>query len=116
MLGLDKFGRALRLQWLWQEWKEAEKPLVGSEPPCKVEDRLLFNASTTVTIRNGSRTKYWHHNRLHGMALRYLAPHLFVLVRRKNQIVEQELSSNAWCRQLQGKIRTTIEVEEFLSL
>jgi hypothetical protein len=30
--------------------------------------------------------------------------------------VQQELNSNTWCRQLQGKITTAVEVEEFVSL
>jgi hypothetical protein len=68
LVDLEKFGRALRLRWLCQEWKELDKPWVGSELPCKPEDHLLLNASTSITIGNGSRAKFWHHNWLDGMA------------------------------------------------
>jgi hypothetical protein len=39
---LDKFGRALRLRWLWLDWVDSSKPWAGSEIPCSKEDRLLF--------------------------------------------------------------------------
>jgi hypothetical protein len=28
---LDKFGRALHLRWLWQEWVDDTKPWVGMD-------------------------------------------------------------------------------------
>lgn len=59
---LDKFGRALRLRWLWQEWTDPSKLWVGSKVPCKPVDRLLFNASTIVTVGDGMKTQFWHHN------------------------------------------------------
>lgn len=30
---LEKFGRALRLRWLWHQWKSPDKPWNGSELP-----------------------------------------------------------------------------------
>jgi hypothetical protein len=84
---LERFGRALHLRWLWQEWTDDCKPWVGTEVPCKDIDRLLFNASTTITIRNGHKACFWHHAWLDGEAPRYLAPNLFKLVRRKNRTV-----------------------------
>lgn len=36
---LEKFGRALRLRWLWQDWVEESKPWVGAELPCNETDR-----------------------------------------------------------------------------
>lgn len=59
---LDKFGRALRLRWLWQEWTDPSKLWVGPKVPCKPVDRLLFNASTIVTVGDGMKTQFWHHN------------------------------------------------------
>ena len=80
---LDRFGRALRLRWLWQEWVDDAKPWVGTIVPCNDIDRLLFNSSTTVTIGDGHKAWFWHHALLEREAPRYLAPNLFKLVRRK---------------------------------
>jgi hypothetical protein len=52
---LERFGRALRLRWLWQEWGDDPKPWVGTDVPCKDTNHLLFNASTMVTIGNGNK-------------------------------------------------------------
>lgn len=113
---LDKFGRALRLRWLWQEWVEDSKPWLGFELPCNDVDRLLFNASIIITVGDGAKTRFWHHNWLDGVAPRYLAPNLFRLVSRKNRTVQQELINNNWVRSLRGRITSTVHIEEFVSL
>jgi len=97
---LENFGRALRLRWLWQEWVHDSKPWVGTTLSCNDLDRLLFNTSTTITIGNGNKARFWHHNWLDGEAPRYLAPHLFQLVSRKNRTVCQELQNGNWIRSL----------------
>ena len=74
---LDRFGRALRLRWLLQEWVEESKPWLGSELPCSDVDCLLFNSSITITLGDGAKAHFWHHNWLKGGAPRYLAPNLF---------------------------------------
>jgi hypothetical protein len=63
---LEGFGRALHLRWIWHEWGDDPKPWVETEVPCKDMVRLLFNASTMVTIGNGNKTCFWHHNWLDG--------------------------------------------------
>jgi hypothetical protein len=70
VLDLDKFGRALRLRWLWREWSTDNKPWSGLEVSCPKMDCLLFNASTTVTIGNGKKARFWHHAWLDGEAPR----------------------------------------------
>jgi hypothetical protein len=116
VLDLEKFGRALRLRWLWQEWTDSSKPWEGLQVPCNKLDRLLFQASTTVVIGNGIKAKFWHHGWLDGEAPRNLAPHLFKLIRRKNKSVAQELTNSAWIQSLRGKITTTTQLEEFVYL
>ena len=113
---LDRFGRALRLRWLWQEWGDDPKPWVGTEVPCNDTDRLLFNSSTTITIGNGNKARFWHHNWLEGEAPRYLAPQLFKLVRRKNRMVRQELHNGNWITVLRAHITTTTQLQEFVGL
>jgi hypothetical protein len=85
---LDKFGCALRLRWLWQDWTEDSKPWIGMDLPCNDVDRLLFNASTTVTIGDGAKAPFWHNNWLEGEAPKYLAPNLPQLATRKNRTVQ----------------------------
>jgi hypothetical protein len=55
---LDRFGRALWLCWLWQEWVEESKPWIGSELPCSDIDRLLFNSSIKITLGDGAKTRF----------------------------------------------------------
>lgn len=116
MPDLDRFGRALRLRWLWQDWVDDSKPWQGSELPYSDMDHLLFNASIQITLGDGAKSCFWHHNWLDGEAPRYLAPNLFCLVSRKNRSVQQELRNNNWMRSLRGKITTAVHVEEFVSL
>jgi hypothetical protein len=54
VLNLEKFTRALRLRWLWHEWKDPNKPWVGLEIPCDEVDKSLFAASTKITIGDGN--------------------------------------------------------------
>jgi len=108
---LEKFGRALRLRWLWQEWVHKSKPWVGSDLPCNKADRLLFHASIIVMVGEGQKTRFWHNSGLEGEAPRNLASHLFQLVRRKNRTVQQELHNGAWIRSLRDKITTATHIE-----
>ena len=89
---------------------------MGTEVPCNDTDRLLFNSSTTITIGNGNKARFWHHNWLEGEAPRYLAPQLFKLVRRKNRMVRQELHNGNWITVLRARITTTTQLQEFVGL
>jgi hypothetical protein len=60
VLDLDLFSRALCLRWLWYEWKDPERPWVGTEPPVTEVDRQLFRLSTIVAVGNGLTTKFWN--------------------------------------------------------
>lgn len=55
---LERFGRSIRLRWLWQEWTAVDKPWQGSVLPCDETDKQLFRASTVITLGNGHRTKF----------------------------------------------------------
>ncbi|CAD6258634.1 unnamed protein product [Miscanthus lutarioriparius] len=112
----DRFGRALWLRWLWQEWVDDSKSWSGSELPCTDDDRHLFNSSIIITLGDGAKTMFWHHNWLDGQAPRYLAPNLFRLVSRRNRTVQQELQNNNWIRSLERKVTSAVHIEEFVSL
>jgi len=64
----DRFGRALRLRWLWQDWTEDSKPWVAMDLPCNDADRLLFNSSTTINLGDGTKARFWHNKWLEGQA------------------------------------------------
>lgn len=49
VLNMEKFMRALRLRWPWQQWKDRTELWVGLETPCDETDRLLFAAATIIT-------------------------------------------------------------------
>jgi hypothetical protein len=86
-----------------------------TEVPYNDTDRLLINSSTTVTIGNGDKAYFWHHNWLEGEAPRYLAPQLFKLVHMKNRMICQQLHNGNWSRALQVPITTT-QLQEFIGL
>jgi hypothetical protein len=53
-----KYARALRLHWLWMEWKDPQKPWVDMPISCNVGDRRLFTGTTTITVGGkGGRQK-----------------------------------------------------------
>ena len=66
MLNTDKFAGALRLRWLWYEWKEPHKSWVGFGNPCTDDDREFFYASTTIIIGDGAKTPFWDSPWLNG--------------------------------------------------
>jgi hypothetical protein len=55
---LKKFGRALRLRWLWQEWLDDTKSWVGMDTPIDNTDRVLFTASTRVVVGDGHKCRF----------------------------------------------------------
>ena len=115
VLDLERFGRALHLRWLWQEWVEDSKPWLGSKLSCNEADRLLFNSSVTITLGDGAKARFWHHNWLDGEAPRYLAPNLFQLAPRKNRTIQDKLRNNNWVRSLRRRITSAVHIEEFVS-
>jgi hypothetical protein len=50
MVDLERFGRALRLRWLWFQWKCPDKAWNGPELPIDSVDESLFAAATRVHI------------------------------------------------------------------
>jgi hypothetical protein len=113
---LDKFGRALHLRWLWQEWVDDTKPWAGIDTPTDGTDQALFTTSTRVVVGDGHRCRFWHDAWLDGEAPCHLAPSLFVISRTKNGSVFMELRDNHWINALRGRITTATQMQEFVSL
>ena len=115
ILDLQMFSRALRLRWIWFEWKDPERPWVGSPTPCDNIDRQVFRVSTVVTVGNGAVDKFWHCSWLQGRAPIDIAPTLYKLAWRKQRTVQQELQNNNWTHGL-WQMTTAQEMAEFIIL
>jgi hypothetical protein len=112
---LEKFGRALRLRWLWFNWDHQERPWKHLLKVTDHVDRLLFFSSTTISVGNGKCTPFWEARWLQGMAPKELAPSLFQVTRFKNRTVHAELHNQSWIRNLKS-IDSATQVEEFVLL
>lgn len=96
MLNMEKFARALRLRWLWFEWKEPAKMWVGMGNPFTKMDYEFFYASTTIMIGNGARTPFWDAPWVQGRKPRDIAPLIFEASQRKNWKIKDALKDDAW--------------------
>nr|XP_020200448.1 uncharacterized protein LOC109786280 [Aegilops tauschii subsp. strangulata] len=77
VLNTEKFARALRLRWLWFEWKEPSKMWIGLGNPCDEMDYNLFYASTNIAVGNGARTPFWDSPWVHDQKPKDIAPLLY---------------------------------------
>ena len=117
ILDLRKFARALRIRWLWHYWKSDTKPWVGTEIPCDETDRQLFNASTTITIGDGSNAHFCQSAWLEGHAPKDLAPNLFACSKRKSLSVRAAIQNNSWVRNIRIPMLTSQQhFVEFVNL
>jgi hypothetical protein len=65
-------------------WKN-QKPWLGSELPCSDVDRLLFNSTITITLGDGAKARFWHHNWLEGKFLDIWLQTCFSLLRERTE-------------------------------
>jgi hypothetical protein len=84
IVDLERFGRALRLSWLWFQWKTSHKPWCGSDLPIDNIDEALFLAATHVQVHNGGKAKFWTSNWLNGSSPSSMFPTLYQHSKRKN--------------------------------
>jgi hypothetical protein len=84
---LEKFGRALRLCWLWYGWDSKERPWKQLLKVTDPLERQLFFISTTIQIENGRNTPFWEARWLQGLAPKDLAPSLYNSARFKTRSV-----------------------------
>lgn len=98
---LQRFGRALRLRWLWLAWSQPNRPWKGFPTPCDQGDNQLFASNTRVTIGDGKTTKFWTCNWLGITPLSHSFPTLFKHSRRKSRTVAEALLNDQWISDLQ---------------
>lgn len=115
VLDLEMFSRALRLRWLWYEWKDHDRPWVGGAVPINEVDKQLFRACTLVKLGNGATAKFWDSSWLQGRAPRDIAPALYKLAWRKNLTVNAQLEDQSWTRGL-WRMQSVEEMAEFVKL
>jgi hypothetical protein len=103
VLNTEKFARAMRLRWLWFEWKEPNKMWIGLGNPCDEMDYNLFYASTNIAVGNGARTPFWDAPWVHDQKPKEIAPLLYAASMRKSWKIREALKNDAWI----SKIKVT---------
>jgi hypothetical protein len=58
ILDLERFSRALRLRWLWYQWKHRDRACNKFDLPDDGHDRELFVASIVVTVGDGKFARF----------------------------------------------------------
>jgi hypothetical protein len=97
---LERFGRALRLRWLWFKWKTSDKPWCDLELPVDEVDEALFTTATKVSIHTGNKANFWTSSWLQGCALATMFPTLFNYTRNKNRSVVDAITNENWIRDI----------------
>ena len=116
VLNTDKFACALRLQWLWYEWKAPHKPWVGFGNPCTDDDLEFFYASTIITVGDDTKTPFWESPWLLGRKSKDIAPLIFAASRRKNGKVREALKGSAWILKTNHNTVVTVgHIREFFT-
>lgn len=77
---------------MWYPWSIEDKPLKGMQIPCSNRYRELFEDFTTIKLGDES--------------LKNKASSLYTIAKRKNRIVQKELTYADWIR-LVGRISMT---------
>jgi hypothetical protein len=95
---LERFGRALRLHWLWHQWKSPRKLWRGYELPVDATDEALFAATTKVIVHNSRTTKFWSSSWLAGGTPAMMFSALFQHSRHKNRTMANSLRDGNWIR------------------
>ena len=96
ILELQRFARALRLRWLWFQWKHKEHAWNELELSCDSRDCELFAASMAVTLGDGKTAQFWTSSWIKGTTARSLAPTLFQKAKRKKISVQKAIRDNRW--------------------
>jgi hypothetical protein len=113
ILDLERFARALRLRWLWFQWRQKERAWNKLELPCDSRDKELFAASTIVTIGDGKFAKFWTSSWAQGQTLQNIAPTLFRKAKRKNITVQKALQDNKWIGHI-SPVVSAVELHEYV--
>jgi hypothetical protein len=112
---LERYGRALRLRWLWKNWDDSDRPWKLLSARCDQADRALFFTSTVISVGNGKKTPFWEARWLNDVSPNELAPHLYSQARYKFRSVQVELTNRNWIKNLK-QVNTEVLMDEFILL
>jgi hypothetical protein len=112
---LDAFGKALRLRWLWFEWKHPDRPWVSMELSVDQLDQALLATATKVTVHNGKTASFWLSSWLPGGAPALMFPQLYKHSKRKNRIVAEAMQSEQWITDVMHDLTVPL-LDEFVQL
>jgi hypothetical protein len=114
IVDLEHFRRALRLRWLWFQWKNPEKPWCGSVLPIDSVDESLFAAATRVQVHNRQTAKFWTSSWLGGVSLAAMFLSLYEHNKQKSRSVADALHNENWIWDLMHSVTTPIFAEYVL--
>lgn len=70
------------------------------EIPCDETDRSIFAAATRISLGDGQMANFRYSAWLGGEALKDIAPKIFEISNRKNQIVPSTLQNGRWIQDI----------------
>jgi hypothetical protein len=108
------FSKALRLQELWFDWTDADRPRNGLPLPVNSNDLLLFHAYTAIKLGNGTKALFWKVP-VSVSPLQQRFPSLYQLARRKNLTVKDGVNNGIWMKGLQ-RINSPELIASFVAL
>jgi hypothetical protein len=68
--------------------------------PCSNTNRLLFIASTTISIGDGAKTSFRHVAWVQGQHPKDMAPAIFDISRKKNRTVNEAFVEHTWIKDI----------------
>lgn len=116
ILDLERFSRALQLQWLWLAWSSNQRPWVGMKLPIDETDIALFTAATRVSVRDRRKASFWLSSWIDGQSLALLFPCLYQHSRRKHRSVREAVLNEKWIEDIAHDLNADILRELFLLL
>jgi hypothetical protein len=100
---------------MWYNWDAVDWPWKNLLKIRDKTDRVLFFASTVITVGDGKHTPFWEAQWLNGMSPMCMAPNLYLQARYKFRSGHKELQNYNWIKNLK-LINTEVLLEEFLLL
>ena len=117
ILDIRMYARALRLRWLWYEWKEPHRAWVGIGNPCDTTDRDLFYAATTISVGDGRMARFWLSPWLDETKPKDIAPAIFAISANKHKSVREALLENHWTQWINMSEGLSVEhIEQLCAL
>ncbi|WVZ86057.1 hypothetical protein U9M48_032900 [Paspalum notatum var. saurae] len=115
---LKLLSHALQTRWLWLQRASEDRIWSGLPISVASEVREFFEASITVSVRNGRRTLFWRDRWLDGQAIKDFALALVAVIPRriaKTLTVAEGLEDRAWTGGIVGGLTVAV-LEDYVAL